>query len=593
MSDSSPQSRAGLLQLLKIWPFVSRYKTILVLALCALVFTSAITLTLGQGIRMAIDQGFLAASMQSLNQTLLFMMVLVVCMAAGTFVRFYLVTWLGERVVADIRQAVFNHLVHLHPSYFEENRSGEITSRLTTDTTLLQSIIGSSMSWALRSVITVVGALIMLMITNFKLTLIVLAAVPLVLVPILVIGRRVRVLARRSQDTVADVGAYAGEIIQQIKTVQSYAREDYEKKAFGVEVGEAFDVARQRIRQRSVMMSTVLLLAFGAICLMVWVGGRDVMAGVMSGGDLAAFVFYAIMVAFGVASVSEVMGELQRAAGAIERLLELLAVESLIQSPERVREMKATPDYHLQLDQVTFNYPSRPDRHALHELTLNIKAGETVALVGPSGAGKSTLFEILLRFYDPQQGQVLLNDVDIRELNLQQLRQEMALVPQQPVLFSTDVMTNIRYGRPDASDEEVYAAAKAAYADEFIRQLPQQYHSYLGENGVRLSGGQKQRVVIARAILNNPRILLLDEATSALDAESEHQVQKALDALMQNRTTLIIAHRLATVINADRIVVMNEGRVVAQGQHGQLVQHSPLYQRLAELQFSQGGAEIA
>lgn len=403
----------------------------------------------------------------------------------------------------------------------------------------------------------------------------------------MIIGKRIRVLSRDSQARVADVGTYAGEIIQQIKTVQSYTREALEKKAFGSEVEKAFSVAKKRIQQRSMMMSVVILLAFSAIGLMVWVGGNDVMNGTMTGGELAAFVFYAITVAFGVASVSEIMGELQRAAGAMERLLELMSEESLITDPKDPIAVDRNAENHLSFDSVTFNYPSRPDMAALNNLNLSIKKGETIALVGPSGAGKSTLFEVLLRFYDPKEGVVSIQGTDIRKLELTDLRQKMALVPQQPVLFSTDVMSNIRYGNPDATDEQVYNASRAAYAHEFISKLPDGYASYLGENGVRLSGGQKQRVVIARAILNNPEILLLDEATSALDAESEHQVQGALNELMENRTTLIIAHRLATVINADRIVIMNEGKILAEGTHEALLDESVLYRRLAELQFGQ------
>lgn len=585
-SPSNPEpNKPGLNQLLMLWPFVAKYKTTLVAACTALIFGSALSLAVGQGVRIVIDSGFLSQSLASLNQSMMIMLVLVVLMTLVTFVRFYLMTWLGERVIADIRQAVFKHVVHLHPSYFEENRSGEIMSRITTDTTLLQSIIGSSMSMALRNLLMVVGALIMLVVTNFKLTLIVLAAVPVVLMPVFIIGRRVRKLSKTSQDRVADVGAYAGEVIQQIKTVQSYTREQHEQQAFAKEVEAAFVVAKKRISQRSLMMASATLLSFLAIAAMVWVGGYDVLTGQMSGGELAAFVFYAIMVAMGVATVSEVLGELQRAAGATERLLELMSIDSDITSPEQPQAMVKNPSAHLQLDGLTFSYPSRPDKAALSELDLTVAPGETVALVGPSGAGKSTLFEMLLRFYDPQSGQVQLNGVAITDLDLSEARQELALVPQQPVLFSTNVMNNIRYGKPGASDEEVYAAAKAAFAHEFVEQLPEGYDSYLGENGVRLSGGQKQRIVIARAILNDPAILLLDEATSALDAESEHQVQRALDSLMAERTTLIIAHRLATIKNADRIVVMDQGRIVAQGTHEYLVKNSPLYQRLAELQF--------
>ncbi|HET8905199.1 MAG TPA: ABC transporter transmembrane domain-containing protein [Saccharospirillum sp.] len=573
--------------LAQLWPYLKRYRHLMLGAAAALILTSGLTLALGQGVRLVIDQGILAESLGALNRTLGFVMVLVVAMAVGTFVRFYLVTWLGERVSADLRADVFAHLVHMHPSYFEENASGDIMSRLTTDTTLLQSIIGSSLSFALRNALTVTGGLVMLLITNLKLSLVVLLGVPAVLIPVLYMGKQVRQLSRRSQDTVADVGSYAGEIIRQIKTVQSYAREPFEKAAFQVEVDAALEVARQRIRQRSILMAVVILLAFTAIAAMVWVGGYDVMTGTMSGGELAAFVFYAVMVAFGVAGVSEVYGEVQRAAGATERLMELLAEPSIIVSPTESRPLDNDAPNHLTLTNVSFSYPSRPETNALSDINLAVKRGETVALVGPSGAGKSTLFELLLRFYDPQQGSVSLLGQDVRELPLPELRQHIGLVPQQPVLFSNDVWHNIRYGRPEASDAEVLAAAEAANAMPFIEALPQGFASDLGEAGVRLSGGQKQRLVIARAILKDPDLLLLDEATSALDAESEYQVQQALDKLMKQRTTLIIAHRLATVQGADRIVVMDQGRIVAEGTHNQLLTQSPLYRRLAELQFGQ------
>ncbi|WP_287438673.1 ABC transporter transmembrane domain-containing protein [Reinekea sp.] len=580
-----PSSGKPLSFLGALWPYLTRYKKIMAGAGAALIMTSMITLALGQGVRLVIDQGIVSQSISALNTMLSLVMLLVVAMAIGTFIRFYLVTILGERIAADIRNDVFSHLVRMHPNYFEENQSGDIMSRLTTDTTLLQSIIGSSLSFALRNALTVSGGIIMLLVTNMKLSAVVLLGVPAVIIPALWMGRRVRSLSRESQDSVADVGSYAGEIIRQIKTVQSYARERFEIKAFAGEVDLAFQVAKRRIKQRSILMGLVILLAFTAIAAMVWVGGYDVMTGKMTGGELAAFVFYALMVAFGVAGVSEVYGEIQRAAGATERLMELLQETSLIQSPAVPSQAQAESADHLSFEGVTFNYPSRPDKPALKNLNIQVKRGETVALVGPSGAGKSTLFEMLFRFYDPQQGVIKLGDTDIRLLELDALRRPMALVPQQPVLFSNNVWHNIRYGRPDASDADVIAAAKGAHAYDFIMDLPHGFDSDLGESGVRLSGGQKQRVVIARAILNDPEILLLDEATSALDAESEHQVQKALEVLMENRTTLIIAHRLATVLGADRTIVMDQGEVVAEGTHASLVATSPLYKRLAELQF--------
>ncbi|MFQ3281936.1 ABC transporter transmembrane domain-containing protein [Reinekea sp.] len=587
-TNSNPEKKKVTLSFLAaLWPYLSRYKKVMAGAATALIITAMISLLLGQGVRLVIDEGIGAESMTSLNAMLGVVMAMVIVMAVGTFIRFYLVTWLGERISADIRNDVFKHLVRLHPSFFEENQSGEIMSRLTTDTTLLQSIIGSSLSFALRNALTVSGGLIMLFVTNMKLTSVVLLGVPAVLVPALWMGRRVRNLSRESQDTVADVGTYAGEIIRQVKTVQSYSRENFEIDAFGKEVDKAFNVAKKRILTRSALLAIVIFLSFSAIASMVWVGGYDVMNGNMTAGELAAFVFYALMVAFGVAGVSEVYGEIQRAAGATERLMELLSEQTLISDPENPFEVNTSSKPHLALNQVTFAYPSRLDRPALDKVTLDVQRGETIALVGPSGAGKSTLFELLLRFYDPQQGNINLLNTNIKDIRLNDLRTNMALVPQQPVLFSRDVWYNIRYGKPDATDEEVIAAAKAAFAYDFIMDLPDGFSSHLGENGVRLSGGQKQRLVIARAILNDPEILLLDEATSALDAESEFQVQKALDVLMENRTTLIIAHRLATVLGADRTVVLDKGAVVAQGTHESLIASSVLYKRLADLQFGE------
>ncbi|MBT5293663.1 MAG: ATP-binding cassette domain-containing protein, partial [Cellvibrionales bacterium] len=507
----------------------------------------------------------------------------------GTFIRFYLVSWLGERVSADIRTAVFNHIVTLHPSYFETNRSGEITSRLTTDTTLLQTIIGSSFSLALRSSLTTVGALIMLFITNAKLMLIVVGCVPLVLLPILFYGKKVKRLSRASQDSIANVGSYAGEIIQNIKAVQSYTQEQQEKSVFGSHVEEAFAIAKSRVTQRAILMAAVILLVFTALSVMLWVGGSDVINGSMTAGDLAAFIFYALMVAMGVATVSEVFGDLQRAAGATERLIELLEVKSLITAPIISADASALPA-ELAFKQVSFNYPSRPDEPALKSFSLVLPEGQCVALVGPSGAGKSTVFELIQRFYDPQSGLVTLGNKDIRELSPQALRQQLAVVAQQPTLFTSDVATNIRYGRPNATDEEVVEAAKAAYAHEFISQLPNGYNSFLGEQGVRLSGGQKQRIAIARAILKDPRILMLDEATSALDTESEFKVQKALERLMENRTTLIIAHRLSTILHADTIAVLDHGQLVAQGSHEHLLKASALYAKLASYQFKEQSA---
>jgi ATP-binding cassette, subfamily B, bacterial len=573
--------------LLPIIGFLRPYKLRLVAASLALLFTAAATLSLGWGLQVLIDQGFGNGTSADLSEAIALLITIAGAMAVGTFVRFYLVSWLGERVSADIRKAVFDNIVRLHPGFFELNRSGEIMSRLTTDTTLLQTIIGSSFSMALRSSLTLTGALVMMFITNLKLSLIIAVGVPLVLLPILVFGRRVRRLSNASQDSIASVGSYAGEIIQHIRVVQSYTQEPYESRAFAAEVEQAFEIARRRIWQRALLICGAIFLLFVGMAAMMWEGGQDVISGQMSGGELGAFVFYAIMVGSGVATISEVWGELQRAAGAAERLVELLNTRSLIDDPGTRELPVAAGRPELQLRDITFCYPTRPEQAALQGFTLPIEAGRSLALVGPSGAGKSTVFELLQRFYDPQQGRVILNDLDIRELGLQQLREHIALVPQQPALFTGDVRYNIAYGKPDATDAEVAAAAKAAHADEFITRLPDGYGSHLGEQGVRLSGGQRQRIALARAILNDPEILLLDEATSALDTESEHQVQLALQELMQNRTTVIIAHRLSTILHADKIAVLDQGRLVATGTHAELMQSCPLYQRLASLQFNE------
>ncbi len=581
----SSRAKQGLPALLPVLRLLVKYRARLVGASIALLFTAGATLSLGYGLQVLIDQGFGSDSSAGLKQAIGLLIIIATAMAIGTFIRFYLVSWLGERVSADIRKQVFDNIVHLHPGFFETNRSLEIMSRITTDTTLLQTIIGSSFSMALRSSLTTTGALVMMFITNLKLSLIIALGVPLVLLPILVFGRRVRTLSNESQDSIASVGSYAGEVIQHIRVVQSYTREQFESESFGKEVERAFGIARRRIWQRSLLIGGAILLLFVGMSGMLWSGGQDVISGRMSGGELGAFVFYAIMVGSGVATISEVWGDLQRAAGAAERLVELINTPSLINDPAEITAGLHREQSELRMDNVTFRYPTRTRQPALHDFNLHIEAGKSLALVGPSGAGKSTVFELLLRFYDPQEGRILLDGTDIRELGLKQLREKIALVPQQPALFTGDVRYNIAYGKLDATDEEVQAAARAAYAHEFIGDLPDGYASHLGEMGVRLSGGQRQRVALARAILNDPEILLLDEATSALDTESEHQVQLALQELMQNRTTVIIAHRLSTILHADSIAVLDEGELVATGTHQQLLKESPLYARLANLQF--------
>lgn len=577
-----------------LWQFVKAYKARLVIAIVALVVTAGLTLSLGQGVRLMVDQGFAAQSSDGLADALTFVLIIVAATSLGAYFRFYMVSWLGERVVADIRQKLYQHLTSLPPSFFEDNLAGEIQSRVTTDTTLLQTVIGSSFSFALRNALTFVGGLTLMFISNVKLTLIVLVAVPLIIFPMIYFGRKVKKLSRASQDKVADVGAWAGESLQHIKVVQAFTREDIVNQQFAQAAEGAFDVALQRIRQRAFLIALVMMLVMGSVAGMLYVGGMDVIAGTLSGGDLAAFVFYAIMVAGSLAAVTEVYGEVQRAAGAAERIRELLATEAEIKSPHNASQLIINSEAELALkektvvefENVSFHYPSRPDKNALEELSLQVKPGERIALVGPSGAGKSTLFDLLLRFRDPQQGEIKVHGKTLKDFNLQDLRSQYALVPQQPVLFSANVWDNLKYGNPDASEEDVLAAAKAAHADEFIEQLPDGYQSFLGEQGVKLSGGQKQRLAIARAILRDPDILLLDEATSALDAQSEYLVQQALDELMKDRTTFIIAHRLATVAHVDRIAVFDQGRLVAIGKHEELLENSELYRRLAELQFN-------
>ena len=571
--------------LARVGRFLRPYRRQVVYAAVALLVAAAAVLTIGQGLKFVVDRGFAAGSGADLDRTLAFMLGVVIVMAGATYARFTFVSWLGERVTADLRRAVFDHLLALPPAWFETMRTGEVISRLTNDTTMLETVIGSSASMAIRNVLLMAGGLVMLALTSAKLTLLVLVGVPLVLVPILFFGRRVRRLARASQDRVGAVGAYVDEALHEIRTVQAYGHEDEDRRQFGRRVEDAFATALARIRQRALLVAAVILLVFGAVGVILWIGGHDVVAGRLSPGQLSAFVFYAVIVAGAAGTISETVGDLQRAAGATERLFELLTIDPAIRAPAQPVPLPVPARGTVALAGVTFHYPSRPDAAALAGFTLDVAAGEKVALVGPSGAGKTTVFALLLRFYDPQEGTVAIDGVDVRAADPAEVRARLAVVPQDPVIFAASVAENVRYGRPGASDADVRAACAAAFAAEFVERLPEGYDSFLGERGVRLSGGQRQRLAIARAILADRPILLLDEATSALDAESERTVQLALERLMAGRTVLIIAHRLATVRHADRIVVLDAGRAVATGTHDELTRSNPLYARLAALQF--------
>ena len=572
----------------KLAPFLRPYRRRLAVASVALVVSSLTVLLLGQGLRHIVDQGLQQRDATLLNQAVGGFIVVAAILALATALRFYLVSWIGERVVADLRAAVFGRVIALSPAYFETTKTGEVLSRLTTDTELLQTVIGSSLSLALRNSLTMLGALVMLGVTSLKLTLLVLIVVPLVVVPIVLFGRRVRKLSRKSQDRVAGISAFAEETINAIRTTQAFTHEPLDRKNFAGIVNDAFDAARFRIRTRALLTAIVILLTFGAVAMVLWVGGYDVIAGRMTGGQLSAFVFYAILMAVSVGTVSEVIGEVQRAAGAAERLLELLGTDPDISAPANPVPIPSPASGRVEFDAVTFHYPARPDKPSLHDFSLAVAPGETVALVGPSGAGKSTVLQLLLRFYDPEQGAIRFDGVNLKDADPSALRSQIGLVAQDPVIFAASAWDNIRYGRPDASDEEVREAARAANALEFLDSLPEGLGTFLGEKGVRLSGGQRQRLAIARAILRNPPVLLLDEATSALDAESERAVQSALETLSADRTTLVIAHRLATVKKADRIVVIEDGRIVAEGRHDELIREGGLYARLASLQFTDG-----
>ncbi len=567
--------------------FLSPYKLQLAIAGLALLFTSGLSLSFGQGLRIVIDEGYMSTSPELLNRSILIFIGLMLLIAAGTFVRFNLVLWIGERISADIRKKVFSHVIDLHPAFFDENLSGEIQTRITTDTAIIQSVISVSMSIALRNTVMFIGGLILMTLSNLKLSLVVFTLIIFVVFPLRFFGQKVRQLSRNSQDRIANAGAYVGETFSNIKTVHAFNHQHVDKTAFNKHIEWSFQAGVSHVRMRAFMIASILSLVAFAMGAMLWVGGRDVMNGNISAGELAAFAFYAGAVGVAVAAISEVIGDIMRAAGAMERLLELLNSKNLLLPKQHTAvPVQQALQGEISIRQLGFYYPSRPEKQVIRNLTLNVNAGETLALVGHSGAGKSTLFDLLMRFYDPQQGEILIDQQDISELSLTDLRAKIAIVPQNPTMFTGNILHNIRYGKPDATLDEVKQAAQKAYASEFIELLPKQYETFIGEAGAQLSGGQCQRLAIARAILKDPEILLLDEATSALDAKSESIVQLALEQLMQNRTSIVIAHRLATVMNADKIAVLNEGEIIAVGKHHELLESCPLYKHLAELQFN-------
>jgi ATP-binding cassette subfamily B protein len=571
-------------------PFLLPYRGMIAAAALALIFAAMATLVLPAAVRGMIDHGFSQADAANIGRYFLALIGVVAVMGIASATRFYLVTWIGERVVADVRARVFSHVLSLSPRFFETTRTGEVLSRLTADTTLVQTVIGSSASIALRNLLMAAGSLIMMTITSPKLTGLCLVGVPLVVAPIILFGRRVRKLSRESQDRIADTAAYASEALNAVQTVQAFTHEDVDRLRFKVAVEDSFGAAVRRTKMRAAMTALVIFLVGAGIVIVLRVGANDVLAGRMTGGELSQFILYAIFLATGMGAVSETWGDVQRASGATERLMEIVTTEPEITTPTAPINLPHPARGAVAFENVTFRYPARPEHKALHNVSFAISPGEAVALVGPSGAGKSTVFQLLLRFFDPQEGRIMFDGAAIAEADPRALRHNIALVAQDPAIFAGSIADNIRYGRPDASDAEIREAAIAAAADEFIRRLPDGYDARLGERGVTLSGGQRQRIAIARAILRDAPLLLLDEATSALDAENERLVQQGLANLMSGRTTIVIAHRLATIQRLRRILVMEQGHIIAEGSHAELVARGGLYARLASLQFDESRA---